>query len=438
VRLRGDIRRWAPVAGFGALVVTVLVLLMTGGGSSHTLRAAFTSAVQVVPGQEVRLAGRRIGDVRSVSVSGGHAVVAMRIDDDAWPLRRGTTARLRFGLPLTYGARYIDLHPGPGDEPPLADGGILPTDDTISPVEFDQLYRMLGPRTRRNFQGLLANASTTLAGHQRDIAAAVTQGGQGLDQLSLFFADLGADAGSLRTLVQAGAATTSALAVRDRALGAAVAHAGTTFEALAQHARALQATLGELPPALSSGSRTLVRLDHSLSGLQALVSDVRPGATGLRAIAPTVQRAVVTLRTVAPLATTTLQVGRRRAPEIRRFLTTATPFMPTLSSTLRGLAPMAACVRPYGPEIASMFSTWGSYSANFDRLGHYARDSVQSPVFPAGTQQSSKQIADELGDRVRYAFPPPPGWHVGQPWFIPQCGITKAVLDPSRDPEAKR
>jgi phospholipid/cholesterol/gamma-HCH transport system substrate-binding protein len=297
---------------------------------------------------------------------------------------------------------------------------------------------MFGPRTRRNFQGLIANASATLGGRQRALASAVTQGGPGLEQLYGFFADLGADAPALRTLVEAGAATTSALALRDRALGAAVAHAGVTFDALARHARALQATLDGLPPALGSGSRTLARLDHSLNGLQALVGDVRPGAVGLRAIAPTVRRAVATLRDVAPLATTTLELGRRRAPAIRRFLARAVPFMPTLSATLRGLAPMAACVRPYGPEIASMFSTWGSYSANFDRLGHYVRDSVQSPVFPAGTRQTSKQIADELGDRVRYAFPPPPGWHVGQPWLIPACGITKAVLDPSRDPEAER
>jgi virulence factor Mce-like protein len=436
--LRSEIRRWGPVAGFGMVVVVVLALLMGGGGSGHTLRAAFTSAVQVVPGQEVRLAGRRAGEVRSVSLSDGQALVRLAIDDDVWPLRRGTTARLRFGLPLTYGARYVDLHPGPADQPALPDGGILTTADTVAPVEFDQLYRMFGPRTRRNFQGLLTETSATIGGRQRDLAAAVTEGGRGLGQLSQFFAELGGDAPALRTLVAAGAATSSALAVRDRALGAAVAHAGTTFDALARHARALQATLEGLPPALRSGSRTLGRLDRSLNGLQALVGDVRPGAIGLRAIAPTVRRAVATLRDVAPLAATTLQVGRGRAPAIRRFLERAVPFMPTLSSVLRGLAPMAACVRPYGPEIASMFSTWGSYSANFDRLGHYVRDSVQSPVFPAGTPQTSKQIADQLGDRVRYAFPPPPGWHVGQPWFIPRCGITKSVIDPSHDPETQR
>jgi virulence factor Mce-like protein len=437
VQLRTEIRRWAPVGGLAIAVVVVLGVLMSGG-DGHTLRAAFTAAVQVVPGQEVRISGRRVGEVRSVSVSGGDAVVDMAIDDDAWPLRRGTTARLRFGLPLTYGARSVELHPGPVDQPPLPDGGILTTADTITPVEFDQLYRIFGPRTRNNLQGLLTNTSTTLSGRQRDLAAAITQGGPGLDQLSGFYADLGADPTALRTLVTAGAATSSALARRDRALAAAVGNAGATFDELADHARSLQATLDGLPPALRTGSRTLARLDRSLDGLQGLVDDVRPGAAGLRSIAPTVRRAVATLRDVAPLATTTLQLGRRRAPAISRFLAKATRFMPRLSSTLGGLAPMVACLRPYGPEIMGFFANWGSYNANFDGLGRYARNSIQSPVFPAGTPDTSKQIADRLGDRVRYAFPPPPGWQVGQPWFIPKCGITKAVVNPSRDPETER
>lgn len=433
-----EVRRWAPIGGLGTAVVVALVLLVSGGGGSHTLRAAFTAAVQVVPGQEVRLAGRRVGEVKSVSLSDGDAVVELAIDDDAWPLRRGTTARLQFGLPLTYGARYIDLHPGPTNQPALPDGAILPTTSTTTPVEFDELYRIFAPRTRHNFQGLLTNASTTLSGRQHDLASAVTQGGRGLDELSAFFSDLGADPTALRTLVAAGAATSSALARRDRALAAAVGNAGVTFAALADHARDLQATLDGLPPALHTGSRTLARLDRSLNGLQALMSDIRPGAAGLRTIAPTVQRAIATLRDVTPLATTTLQVGRHAAPTIRGFLADAAPFMPKLSSTLGRLAPMVACVRPYGPEIASMFANWGSFNGNFDGLGRYARISAQAPIFPAGTQQTSKQVADMLGDRVKYAFPPPPGWHVGQPWFIPECGITKAVLDPSHDPETQR
>ena len=60
------------------------------------------------------------------------------------------------------------------------------------------------------------------------------------------------------------------------------------------------------------------------------------------------------------------------------------------------------------------------------------------PAKPSLIGLSRAEIADRLGDRVRYAFPPPPGWQVGQPWFIPKCGITKAVVNPSRDPETER
>jgi hypothetical protein len=38
---------------------------------------------------------------------------------------------------------------------------------------------------------------------------------------------------------------------------------------------------------------------------------------------------------------------------------------------------------------------------------------------------------------LTYAFPRPPGDSAGQPWFLPECGITKDAYDPSKDPEGK-
>jgi hypothetical protein len=248
--------------------------------------------------------------------------------------------------------------------------------------------------------------------------------------------DLGANRSALRTLVTAGARTSAALRSREADLRALLDHAAATFDELAAHARAQQATLERFPAALHSGQRTLGRLDGSLVGLQGLVDDLRPGAVGLRDIAPSLTRATRALLDVSPLAARTLRVGARAAPDVDRFLRVATPFMPQLGSTLGQLAPMVACLRPYGPEIAGQVVDWAGFEGNYDQFGHYQRAAQQKPPFAPGTPLTSVQIVNSVfRNKIFYAMPRPPGLGAGQPWLIPQCGAGADALDVTKDPE---
>jgi virulence factor Mce-like protein len=423
-----------------ALALATVAVVRSRADGGHTLRAAFTSAVQVVPGQQVRIAGRPVGRIDAVSLEGGEAVLKLQIGDDAWPLRRGTIARLDFGQPASYASRFVTLVPGPPNQPPLPDGGILTTADTITPVEFDQIYRIFGPRTRRNFQGFLSNAADTLDGHGSDIERGLRLGGPGFRSLAGFSEDLAADPPALRLLVDSAARTTAALRQRDGALRSLITNTAETFDEFASRARALQSTLTRLPPTLQASGVTLRRLDHSLVGLQRLTADLGPGAEGLRRIAPDIRRSIATLNDVAPLATSTLRSGTRSAPAIQRLLSRSVPFLPQLSAALARSAPMIACLRPYGPEILGQFSMWDAGSSHYDRVGRYGRALVQqSPAIGSGaTRTSAEVVRSQPPGALSYAMPRPPGYNAGQPWFIPQCGVTKDALDPSKDPEAKR
>jgi phospholipid/cholesterol/gamma-HCH transport system substrate-binding protein len=154
-------------------------------------------------------------------------------------------------------------------------------------------------------------------------------------------------------------------------------------------------------------------------------------------MAPAARGALHELRTVAPLATNTLNAGTGAAPRIAGLLRTATPFVPRLGDALGTLAPMAACVRPYGPEIAGTLSTWIGWSKEFDSQGHYARILVEAPPTLIGGTASSAQVVGAHGGGLQYAMPRPPGLNEGQPWFQPQCGAGPASLDATLDPERR-
>lgn len=429
-------RRAMPIAALVVVALAAALLVRATSGGAHTLRAAFQSAVQVVPGQAVRIAGRQVGSVHKVSLEDGQAVLELRIDDSAWPLHRGTVARLRYGAAAAYALRYVELDPGPARAPELPDGGVLTSASTVTPVEFDQIYRIFGPRTRRNLQGLLGNGSATLSGHARDLTNAVVQGSGGLEGMADVLGDIGRDPQALATLVSAGDRTAAALRQRDAALQDAVTSAAQTFSTLATHARAQQLALERLPAAFDASRSTLARLDNSLGGLQALVDDLRPGALELRQTAPVMLRTLTTLRATAPLATRTLRAGARSAPALTGFLRKGTPFMPQVGAAFRSLAPMVACIRPYAPELAGFAGTWIGFQSNSDAFGSYARASEQKSLIPVGTSQTSKQLVDSLKGRLFYAFPRPPGLNAGQPWFLPQCGAGPSAVDAAKDPEA--
>ena len=428
-----------------AVVGTVLllgagVLIVTGGdGDKHMLRAAFDSAVQITPGEEVRIAGRKVGQVGSSELVDGNAVVELKIeDDDVWPLRRGTTADIRWGSTTSLAYRYIELKPNTkGSAPELPDGGALTLKDTVSAVEFDEAYRIFRGRTRGDLKGLVTELGETLDGRGGEIRSGLKAAPGGIDGFAAVLREIGADENALRTLVRSGDSVTTALASRSADLGSLVDHAAATFDEFAQHTRAEQRSLDRAPGAFESSTVTLRRLDRSLIGLRALVEDLDPGAKALRSLATPLRNTVSELYDVAPLATSTLRSGRRAAPGLERLLEKGANFLPSLSTVLDQLAPMVGCLRPYGPELAGMLATWTGYNKNYDQAGHYARTFplLVNPLLNAGFAPDSKTIATVLKDRLNYAFPRPPGLNAGKPWFQPQCGAGPESLDASKDPE---
>lgn len=406
------------------------------GGGGQTLRASFDNAIQLTDGQQVRVAGRKVGKVGDIKLVDGQPVVELKItDDDVWPLPRGTRARARWGSTTSYLLRYVELIPGPKGAPKLPDDALLPPGETDSAFELDQAYRILRGRTDKDLGGLVEELGATVDGRAGDLRRGLKATPGGLDETGALLRDFSADEEALRRLAVAGDQTTSALAKRHAELSELVDNAAGTFDELAQHTNAQQQALDRLPRTFDESRTTLARLDRSLVGLDGLVGDLRPGAPALRRLAASARPALARLRTVSPLLASTLRRGTRAAPPLNRLFDAGVGTLPRGGRALAKLAPMFACLRPYGPEIAGFLSTWTGFAKNYDAQGHYARSfplEYNATILP-GTPNSSAQVTRL--SQLRYAMPRPPGLSVGQPWFQPQCGAGPDSLDPSKDPE---
>ncbi len=426
------------VSGLLIAVLVIVGFAAFGGGDSHKLHATFEGAVQMASGQEVRVAGRKVGEVGSIETVDGKAVVELNIqEDEVWPLPQGTKANLRWGSTTSLAYRYVELHPGPRSGADLPEEGVLKLADTQTPFELDESFRIFRGRTQRDLKDLVGEVAETIDGRGKQIEDGLAEAPGGLNATAAFVRELSADQEALRTLVVAGSEATGALASRDRELGELVAGAAATFDEFAIHSADQQRALDNAPSALAESRTTLARLDTSLVGLQALTDDLGPGARELRALAPPARRALAELNSIAPVATSALASGRRAAPPLRKLFTTGKDFLPRLGTTLGDLDPVVGCLRPYGPELAGNLSTWSGYNKNVDNGGHYARTFPlqANPLLVTGTPMNSEMITNLLPGRLKYAMPRVPGLNAGEPWFQPQCGAGPEALDASKDPE---
>src|SRR5690349_14300266 len=90
-------RRLLVIVGLTALIVTAGVLAGAGGGSSYQVRAIFDTAAFVVKGEDVKVAGVKVGKVDSLSVTPNkQAAVVLDITDPGFQdFRQDATCKIR-------------------------------------------------------------------------------------------------------------------------------------------------------------------------------------------------------------------------------------------------------------------------------------------------------------------------------------------------------
>lgn len=418
-----------------------LVTIGTGGSAGHRLSVTVPQATGVIVGQELRVAGQAIGSITRVSaVRRGDAVtIGMRIDDEAWPLPRGTRMALRTGGTVTFGNRYVAvLRPAGPVRGELRDGERLPAAHFSVPVEFDEFIGTFTSDVRRDLKRMLDQGGVNLSATAPALRRALVDAPATTRQLGAVFGDLAGEHEALGSLVRTTARVTAAVDHADPGLRTLLSGAGTTFDVLATDAAAVQRTLDVAPRVLTHARSTLRRADGTLAAVREVTGRLAPGVTQLRRTTGPLDRVLATVVDVAPDARRTLRSLRSATPQLNPLLSAATTIAPQLGSIGRQATDALKCIRPYTPDMMSFFSTWGDSLVSGDGRDKYFRATVQA-LLPAPTNVSGESSADAVKafPGTRYGFPRPPGYNAGQPWFLPECGAGPDALDPAKDPESR-
>ena len=146
--------RWnLPIfAGYavGCLLVAVfLVVQMSGSGlfqPTYRFTAVLKSASDLVPGDDVTLSGIRVGHIDSLMPGENGTVAQLELMKDYAPLYNDSRAVVKSKNLL--GERYLEINRGTPGAGTMPDGGTIPMDRTLTPVEVSQVLDALTPDVR--------------------------------------------------------------------------------------------------------------------------------------------------------------------------------------------------------------------------------------------------------------------------------------------------
>lgn len=321
---------------------------------SKKLTVEVKNAANIVPGNEVRIGGTRVGIVSATKAKAypdgrTTALLELKLDQTIKPIPDNTTVLIRARSLL--GLKYVQLTPGDSKKT-FAWGATVPlAQATPDPVEIDQLLNTFDEPTRVGIVQAVTNFGDALAGRGSVIATLIDDAGPLIDNLtpvakiladdqeglvpflnalSRFTTELAGSGDSLGGLVRGLDRTTGALARADGALDETLRIAP---EALGQTAESLRVTRGAVEPHITFARTLVPSFDNIRRGSADLASATRAGVRGLGDTPRFARDLTAVLDQLDAVSKST--VVARGLDGITQFTSSAAPLVTSLSQAQR-------------------------------------------------------------------------------------------------------
>jgi ABC-type transporter Mla subunit MlaD len=353
-------------------------------GVGYEVRAIFDNVSGAVKGEDVKIAGAKVGSIKSLDVTKDKkAAVVLRIDEPGFsPFRANAKCTIR--PQSLIGEKFVECDPGSSDEEELAevpdgeDGAgehLLPIERTSSPVDLDLINNIMRLPYRERLALLINEFGTALAGRGADLNEVIHRANPALRETDKVLKIL---AGQNRTLADLAKNGDTALAplARERArLASFIVQADETARASAERRDDLSLTFERLPGFLEELKPTLEDLGALSDEMAPVIADLGEAAPDLNrfimALGPFSRQSVPSLDSLGEA----LKIGgpalRRTQPlleDVRGFATDANPLTKDLKALVTSFDKTGGIERLMDYIFFQVTAING-----FDSFSHYLR-----------------------------------------------------------------
>jgi phospholipid/cholesterol/gamma-HCH transport system substrate-binding protein len=311
------------------------------GREYFTLKGEFQTAQAVAPGQgqSVTIAGAKIGEIASVSLQNGEAMVTMHLTPKYARIYRNATMLLRPKTQLK--DMSVEINPGTPSAGKVHSGGVIPVSQTAPDVNVDEFLAALDADTRDYLQELVAGAGEGLNGNGRNLAAVFKRFDPLARDLTLIGKQVAVRHKDVEGAIHNFRLLTDALGSKDKDLAELVDSSNAVFKTFASEDHSVQAALHEFPEALKQTNQGLGKLATTARVLGPTLHKLEPFA---KALAPAQQQARPFFAKTAPIIKS----------QIRPFARQILPVINQIKPSVQNLAEAS-------PELATSFSVLNEF-----------------------------------------------------------------------------
>lgn len=339
------------------------------GKDFYRVKAEFSTAQAVVPGQgqTVDIAGVQVGDIASVELRNGVAVVSMNIRTRYKPIYRDARMLLRPKTGLK--DMIVELDPGTKSAGALPEGGTIPVQNTAPDVNLDEVLSSLDRDTRTYLQILVSSGGQAFGkkGYSANLRETLKRFEPTNRDLAKITGLLSKRRENLKRVIGNFRLLAEELGTRDTQLASLVGTANANFRALGSQDANIRASLRLLPPTLTTARTSLVKAGALARELGPALQALRPTA---RALGPALAQTRPFLRTTTPVIRDQLRpFARDVRPTVRQLRVVGEnlkPLTPRLTSSFKVINSLlnTLAFNPPGSEEGYLFWTaWANHNA---------------------------------------------------------------------------
>jgi ABC-type transporter Mla subunit MlaD len=372
------------------VVIAVAVVLATRDGEPHyKVRAIFDNAGFVIPGEDVKVAGVKVGKIDSLDVTKDFkAVVVLDITDEAYQdFRRDAECMVR--PQSLIGEKFVECEPTQARqanaEPPPALERIkrgkgkgqylLPVSQTSKPVDLDLINNITREPQRARLSIILSELGTGVAGRGDDLNEVIRRANPALKEVDKVLEILASENKTLEKLAVDGDTVLAPLARERRHVTSALENSAEVAQATAERSDALEADIERLPTFLRELRPTMARLGSFADEATPVISDLGDEAPAInrfiRQLGPFAQAGIPALQSLgdaAEVGTPAMIAARPIVRDLRTFAKQVRPVASTAAAVLTSLQ------KTRGFERALDYAFYQVAAVNgFDSFGHYLR-----------------------------------------------------------------
>lgn len=297
------------------------------GRNYFVLNGEFQTAQAVTPGQgqAVTIAGAKIGEIASVDLRNGVAIVTMHLVPKYSEGRLFHDATLLLRPKTQLKDMTVEVDPGSPSSGRLHSGATIPQSQTAPDVNLDEFLSSLDADTRTYLQELLAGAGEGLKDNGKALSATLKRFDPTTRDVQLITQQLHFRHANIARAIHNFKLLMEAFGDKDQQLGDLIQSSNAVFATFAQENQSVQRTLQLLPGALSKTEHGLGKLATAFSVAGPTLRDLHPFAA---AVAPAEEALRPSFKTTTPILKN----------EIRPFAREILPTVDALEPSLKGLA----------------------------------------------------------------------------------------------------